>query len=653
MANQNKPWSDITGQKAAEQALKESEEKYRLLVETMSEGVVYVDNDDVIQYINQRCADIYGYKAEDLIGKIGYQFLIHEDDKHIIIEKNKSRLDGIVDSYEVRGKKLSGETIWLKISGTPIRDKDNKVIGSVGLMSDITAQKTLEAQLAASQKMEAISQLAGGIAHDFNNLLTVILGYSEELSSNLEPGSPLHKDAEEIIIAGKKAAELTHQLLTFSRKHVIQPKIMDFNVLVNNLSNMLNRLLGENIEIVTVLATDLAPVNADPTHIEEVIIKLVVNAKDAMPNGGKITIETMNVMSDKESNSVFNNLKPGQYSMIAVSDTGYGMDKELQSKIFDPFFTTKDRSKGLGLGLSTVYGIVKQSEGSIIVESEPGKGTTIKILLPALQENKEDEQKPFLKNDLMGNGERVLIVEDEESLCQLVRKMVEKYGYEVTNTTNSMEALGWIKDGFKPDLIVTDVVMPEMNGKELSDKICSILPEQKVLFMSGFTDNAIERHGVLDPGVPFIQKPFSSVEIAFQIKKLLTSPLEKDNKKVRILMLDDEESIRMLIERISTKRGHCFQSAGNVEDAIKVLSQNPFDVIIIDMKLIGMNGIEAMQFIRNAGYTLPAIAFTGALKQDDIEQLKPLGVVKFIEKSLHNLPLILCIEELFAESRMS
>ncbi len=760
--------SDITDRKHAEESYKASREQYRLLLDTMQEGVVYVDNDDVILYINQSCCDLYGYQQDDLIGKVGYKFLIHEEDQHIVQKKNLSRLEGNIDTYEVRAQKITGETIWLKISGAPIKGNSGQIIGSVGLMSDITEQKRatdallikdfalqsslsaicladmkgkiiyineaylnmwgyqstnevlgmnvseftilkdqeeelmvsalmkeksfigegiafktdgtkfdiqisanvvkypcgepvcmmasfvditkrrlLEEQLLATQKMEAIGQLAGGVAHDFNNLLTVILGYGEDLVNNLASNDSLQKEAEEVVKAGKRASRLTHQLLTFSRKQVIQPRVLDLNELVSNLHSMLFRLIGEHIKII-ILQNDDCIVKADFGQMEQVVINLVVNARDAMPMGGKLTIETSKIMDSSLLADFPKDVKQGQYVLLTFTDTGSGMDEEILSRVFEPFFTTKKTGKGLGLGLSTVYGIVKQSGGHIIMKSKRDLGTTVKIILPVTYEKPEEKTESAIGKDLSGNEEHILIVEDDESLCLYIKKMIEKLRYRVTFSISSTEALAMIENGLKPDLVITDVIMPEMNGKELADRITKIIPNQKVLFMSGFTDDIIEQHGILNEDIPFIQKPFTSGDIAINIRKLLSDTTILSPQKAEILMLDDEEDARMLVQHACNKKGFSFNGVGNLNDAKNVLTEKSIDVMIIDLHLIGMNGIEALEEIRKTWSTIPAILYSGEFPASDMEYIKSLGVVDSIVKSFGNKQLLHCIDKILA-----
>jgi PAS domain S-box-containing protein len=763
---------EITHKKLIEQKQTESESRFRLLFETMQEGVVFVDNDDIIQYINKKCCDIYGYNQEDMIGKVGNEYLILEEDRHIIIEKNRVRIDGISDEYEIRGKKTNGDLIWLRISGAPIKDKEGIVIGSVGIMTDVTTQKlaldalknseekyrllfdsmlegfalheiicdnndvpidyrflmvnpsfekltTLKAeqiigktvlevmpntekywidtygkvaltgepisyenysqvlkkhykvtayqtnykqfavlieditesknlkdQLLASQKMEAIGQLAGGVAHDFNNLLTVILGYGEEIIKNLKNDLHLTKDVQEIVKAGKRAASLTQQLLTFSRKQVIQPQILDINLIVENMYGMLARLIGEHINFKLSLADDLKCIKADPGQMEQVVLNLVLNARDAMPEGGLLHIETSLIDCDQHFADQHPNICPGNCVMITISDTGLGMNEEVKSHIFEPFYTTKETGKGLGLGLATVYGIIKRIHGHITVDSEPSKGTSIKIMLPATDEQPQVVTAQQHNLDLTGKGQKIMVVEDEESLCALISKMLTDLGYNPVVFSHSKDALAYFEQGYRPDLIVTDVVMPELNGKQLIDKIRQINPEQKVLFMSGFTDETIAHHGVLDDDAPFIQKPFASSDIAFHIYQLLYPQTPASSKKLSIMILDDEEDIRILAGRACRKKGFDFYDASELKEALKILSENTIDILLIDFNLIGMSGFDALQEIRDKGFNQPAVILTGAVTDDIVKSAADYNVVKVLEKSFDFQALLTEIESI-------
>jgi PAS domain S-box-containing protein len=889
---------DITERKASEQRLRESEAQFRLLIETMHEGVILVDNEDRIQYINTRCCDIFGYTRHDLLGKTGYKWLIYKDDHPTILEKNKSRLKGISDDYVVRGVTADGKIIWLKINGAPILNDSGEVVGSVGIMSDITESKltsealqrseekyrllyeniivgvfqctfedryltvnksfahmcgydspeqivnsvksiskeifvnpedrellktlvqqeeyvdnfevqlrkkngdtfwslisarlirdeagnpsyiegtnldvtnrkqaeiekfkllsiiensmnevyvfdaetmhyeymnqkaiknsgysleemkkltpedfnltydaneaermirelmtgqkqiqvfeakhkrkdgsiydaevqiqlhreaghdkffaivndvteskSLKMQLLASQKMDAIGRLAGGIAHDFNNLLTIILGYAEEMIEDLGDNENLRFEAEEIVKAGKRASSLTRQLLTFSRKQVIQPQLMNINDAVGNLVKMLYRMIGEDIEIETKLADDLGNIKGDPGQIEQIIINLALNARDAMQTGGKLVLETSNLLVGQEYQRNHIDVKPGFYSVLTVTDNGCGMDEDTCAKIFEPFFTTKQDGQGLGLGLSTVYGIVKQAEGQVLVNSKPGEGTSITILLPTSDEKIERSRDSVLSKGLMGNNEHILIVEDEKPLLHFLSKLIRSLGYKVTSKSDSAEALELIEKGMRPNLVLSDVVMPGMNGKELSKRILGIVPGQKLLFMSGYTDDALLSRGILEEGIPFIQKPFTSKDIAQVLHDVLNKKEVKEKSQLQILMLDDEESIRVLLQRACVKKGHIFTGVGTLDEALPLLAQQAFDVLLLDMHLFGMDGIHALKKVRAEGHEIPVVILTGAINSSDTDVLNSLGVIKTMEKSFDNQPLLTFLEEYLA-----
>jgi two-component system cell cycle sensor histidine kinase/response regulator CckA len=381
-----------------------------------------------------------------------------------------------------------------------------------------------EEQLLLSQKLEAVGRLAAGIAHDFNNLLTVIEGYSQLALQRLPSESPVRANIEEVKKASKRAAVLVSQLLAFSRKQVMRPKVFDLNETVTNIEKMLRRVIGEDIDLRTRLQPDLGTIKADPGQIEQVIMNLVVNGRDAMPSGGKLTLETANVSLGETYAKGHIAVLPGHYVMLAVSDTGGGMDEETQGRVFEPFFTTKQPGRGTGLGLSTVYGIVKQSGGNIWVYSEPGHGTTFKIYLPRLDGAAKDSEMVPADVAALGGSETILLVEDENSVRCLVRGILEEAGYDVLEASCGEEGLRLSNERLDPiDLLLTDVVMPEISGKEVADRLVSLRPGIKVLFMSGYTDEAIVHHGMLDSNVNFIQKPFSPAALARKVREVLDS----------------------------------------------------------------------------------------------------------------------------------
>jgi PAS domain S-box-containing protein len=426
-----------------------------------------------------------------------------------------------------------GRVVWMEVRSTVIR-KGEKPVGVRGVAIDVSHRKQaeqtkarLEEELLQARKMECIGRLAGGVAHDFNNLLTLINGYSQMTDSELGPADPLHMPLGEIRRAGERAADLTRQLLAFSRKQLLQPRVLDLNSLIKDSIQMLKRLMGEDIEVVTHFATDLGQVKADGSQMNQVILNLAVNARDVMPRGGRLTLETNNVGLDESSARKFPGLQPGRYIGLSISDTGSGMDAETLSHIFEPFFTTKELGKGTGLGLSMVYGIVQQSCGSIWAESEPGRGTTFQILLPRIESAASESSAELVEREDPGGSETILVVEDEESVRKLICHMLRSYGYKVIDAAKGDEALricGARKGQIS--LMITDVIMPYMSGRELADRLRELHPEMLVLYISGYTDDAMIRHG-LPQSAGLLQKPFTRSTLARKVRSVLDRKSER------------------------------------------------------------------------------------------------------------------------------
>ncbi len=398
------------------------------------------------------------------------------------------------------------------LSGRPMR---------LAVQIDVTEQRRLEDQLRQSQKIEAVGQLAGGIAHDFNNILTTILGYGSLALERINPQDPLFEEIMEIQRAGERAAELTKKLLAFSRKQILEPRVIDLNATVSGVERMLRRIIGEDIRLLFRPATDLGRVRADPGQVEQVLLNLAVNSRDAMPTGGTLTIETANVSFDDSYARAHSDLPgTGDYVLLAVCDTGCGMDAATQARMFEPFFTTKELGKGTGLGLSTVYGIVKQSGGFIWCYSELGLGTTFKVYFQRVEDDATATPAQTSSEDLRGS-ETILLVEDEETLANLARRVLEKYRYKVITARSGTAALDLVASHPGIDLLITDVVMPGMGGRQLGDELQSRYPLLKVLYMSGYTDDAIVHHGFLDPGLAFLQKPFTPEGLVRKVRAVL------------------------------------------------------------------------------------------------------------------------------------
>ncbi len=449
--------------------------------------------------------------------------LIHPDDLERYV-KGILQATETKQAYELeyRVRSSKGEYRMMHEQGRVVLDEGGNVVRIVGFMTDVSERRMLEEQLRQAQKMEAVGRLAGGVAHDFNNLLTVIMGYSQILTQELTPGSIMHDATTQIGSAANRAAGITRQLLAFSRQQVLAPRTIDLNIVILNLDSMLRRLIGEDIEVLTVRARDLGTVKADPGQIEQVIMNLALNARDAMPNGGKLTLETANVELDEAYAREHESVEPGRYVMLAVSDTGVGMSPETQAHIFEPFYTTKETGKGTGLGLSTVYGIVKQSGGHIWVYSELGRGTTLKIYLPRMDQPVEKPGSEKGSSLVQHNIETILLVEDDAQLRQLTSAVLSHCGYRVLAAGSPDEALALCKANHREiELLVTDVVMPGMNGRQLAEQVTLITPQIKVLYISGYTSNAIVHHGVLDAGLWFLAKPFSLAALVAKVREVL------------------------------------------------------------------------------------------------------------------------------------
>jgi PAS domain S-box-containing protein len=500
----------------------ESESLLRTIIETEPECVKLVDANGIVLRMNRAgLAMIEADSPEQVVGRPIYP-LVSPEHRQAFMTLAEGVFRGESRSLAFEAVGLKGGRRWLETHAVPLRDQKGETVVMLGVTRDITERKHLEDQLRQSQKMEAIGRLAGGIAHDFNNLLTVINGYSELTYQGLSADDPNRSNVEHIKQAGARAAALTGQLLAFSRRQVLALKVLDLNAVVTNMDKMLQRVIGEDIALATVLQPGLGRVKADPGQIEQVILNLAVNARDAMPQGGKLTIETKNVELDRTYADQHIAVQPGPYVLLAVSDTGCGMDKETQARIFEPFFTTKEKGKGTGLGLSTVYGIVKQSGGYIWAYSEPGRGATFKVYLPRVEEAVATVEPRALSAESQRGSETILLVEDEAGVRMLARTVLEAKGYTVLEARHSEEALALSGQHAGPiHLMVSDVVMPGMSGRELAERVKSARPNMKVLYVSGYTDDAVVRHGVLESGTAFLQKPFTPNALARKVRETL------------------------------------------------------------------------------------------------------------------------------------
>ena len=492
--------------RARASSLRASEARFRCLAEAGIIGITVSDAAGRILEANDTFLRMLGCSREELLaGGVAWDLLVPARRESVL---------GRASEGEYRRK--DGRSIPVLVAVAPLETGDN-----IAVALDLTERKRLEEQFRQAQKMEAVGRLAGGIAHDFNNVLSVVLSYAEMVAGELSPEEPLRADVGEIQRAAVRATELTQQLLAFSRQQMLEPKVMSMNARITAMEKMLRRLLGADISLTLLPHPELWNIEADPGQIEQILMNLAVNARDAMPQGGKLTIETANVALDEDYAAVHHDVRPGPYAMLAVSDTGVGIDTETQARIFEPFFTTKEKGKGTGLGLATVFGIVKQSGGHIWLYSEPGKGTTFKLYFPRVSGDASVSSERPPSESLRGD-EAILLVEDDAQVRVLARSILRRGGYTVLDAGNGGEALLICEQhGAKIDLLLTDVVLPLMSGRQLADRLRSMRPEIKVLFMSGYTDDAILQHGILDAGVAYVQKPLTPGLLMRKVREVL------------------------------------------------------------------------------------------------------------------------------------
>jgi PAS domain S-box-containing protein len=523
---------DITGRKQAEEALRQANDRLQAIIQSSPLAILSLDAAGIVRMWNPAAERVFGWSAVEVIGELLPNVPAASEKEFGDLLRRVLQGESVTGVELVRLRK-DGAAVTVNLFAAPLHEADGRITGILGLVEDVTGVKILERQFHQAQKMEAVGQLAGGVAHDFNNLLTIILGSAELLLDTLPSDHPGRADAEEARKATLRAADLTRQLLAFSRRQVLAPRVLSLNEVVANMDRMLQRSIGDDVELRTVLAQDLGAVQADPGQLEQVIVNLAVNARDAMAWGGKLTIETANVALDQGYAKAHTDtvVVPGAYVMLAVTDTGTGMDAATQARVFEPFFTTKAKGKGTGLGLATVYGIVHQSGGYVWVYSEPGRGTTFKVYLPRVDAPVERAgPDPVVTASLRGS-ETILLVEDQEQVRSLIHKMLEARGYQVLVAASGPEAvrLGTRPAARRPaqqrggtiDLLVTDVVMPGMTGRDVGLLLAAAHPKMRVLYLSGYPDESIAHHGMLEPGIAFLQKPFTAEALARKVREVL------------------------------------------------------------------------------------------------------------------------------------
>src|SRR6266853_645020 len=524
---------DVTERRRSAEALRRSEAGFRSVVEDAPYGIYRASLSGELVLVNSALEKMLGYSSQGELlrtnlGSGVYRYPI----EHQKLNETLSRQESFKD-IELEWKRKDGAPIIVRCSGCLIKDETGAAAYVEVFAEDITERRTLERQLRMAQKMEAVGRLTGGIAHDFNNLLGVIIGYSQVLKRGLGTERASFEHADEIEKAGKRAVSLTRQLLAFSRQQVLEPVVLNLNTLVSDMEKMLPRLIGEDIALKLELDAFLSQVKADPSQIEQVILNLAVNARDAMPDGGKLLVQTANVNLDTTYTHNHPGSRPGSYVMLRVTDTGTGIDPEIQSQIFEPFFTTKERDKGTGLGLATVYGVVKQSGGYIAVDSEKGKGASFSVYLPPLEQAATHSVAPLAATPVNTRGtETILLVEDAEPLRKLAEMFLKESGYRILSAADGQQALQIARQHFGPiHLLLTDVVMPGINGRVLGERLAPSQPGMKVLYMSGYTDTFIAGHGVLEPGTHLLHKPFTQETLTRKVRELLDAKPDSGDKK--------------------------------------------------------------------------------------------------------------------------
>ncbi|MDD5168759.1 MAG: PAS domain S-box protein [Syntrophales bacterium] len=513
---------DITDRKRTEAALRESEAKYRMVVESSLVGV-YILQDGLMRFANKRWCEMYGYEPEEVIDRLNPLDAVHPDDRRLVQENIRKRLADEVDyiDYEFRALRKDGGVITVRVLGGGITYRGRPAV--TGTVIDVSRERALESRLLQAQKMEAIGTLAGGVAHDFNNILTSLMGYASLLQMEMDNTDYRRSHVEHILSASKKAASLTQKLLAFSRQQPVSTRPVNLNDIIRSTEKLLRRLLTEDITLSTNLCQEEIVIMSDATQVDQILFNLATNARDAMPGGGNLVIETQAVILDKDFFRVHGTGRPGRYALLSVSDTGSGMDESIRMKMFDPFFTTKAVNKGTGLGLSTVYGIVKQHDGHIVAYSKPQAGTTIHIYIPVADGAVSPEVEKPMTEAVPGGKETILLAEDNETVRNLVKNILMRYGYTVIEAGDGQEAIDKFKavGAGKIDLLLFDSVMPKMNGRVVYDELAKMAPKIKVLFMSGYTRDIVLDKGIEERRFAFVSKPVTPMQLLAKVREVL------------------------------------------------------------------------------------------------------------------------------------
>lgn len=613
----------------AEDKAARSEETFRSAFRNALAGMLLTDPSGTILEINDSFCRIIKYSEAELRG-MNWRDITHPDDISASLAAGDAIREGETNAGQMTSRlvRQDGNVATVEIAFSAVRDESGEILYFVSQVQDITERlnseqerQHLESQLQVSQKMDAVGRLAGGIAHDFNNLLAVILNFTTFVQEALPPEDPTSQDIDEIRKAAKKGAGLVRQLLTFSRREIARPSVIALNEVVEDMENLLARAIGEDIEFQCALEPDIPPVLMDAGQLEQVVMNLAVNARDAMPRGGKLIIRTSQVVADESVLERHRGMPAGTYVCMTISDTGKGMDSETESHIFEPFFTTKPRGEGSGLGLATVYGIVKASGGQIGVYSEPDVGTTFRIYLPAVEHMTPIPQADTEQPPRAGAGETILVVEDDDAVRKLIMRLLTQNGYKVIPASSADEALKVVDlHGLGINLVLTDVIMPRMSGKELVDRLREDRPEVKAIFMSGYTDQIIAQQGLLAVGIDFLEKPFEKDELLRKIAETLAddaSPVARPPENqgdIKVLIVEDDQPMTDLLRLMLEPTFEVVGDAKNASEAMTLAHKSSPNIVLLDYQLVGTRGDELAPMLRDALPELKVVAFTAELK---------------------------------------
>jgi hypothetical protein len=622
--------TDITEDKQAETLRRASEKKYRQIVEGAPEGIWILDPDNRTTFVNPRLAQMLGWSGEEMPGKSLLDFL-DEEGRESAVENLGCCRRGVAAQFDLPLRNKEGQNLRTRASTLPLFDEAGQYSGALALIIDLTEQKLLEGQQQQAEKLQALGQLAGGVAHGLNNFLTVINGYTDLLLGKVPRSNPLHESVAQIKKAGEQAGDLVSPLLAFSQGQILWAKVLDVNEVVKEAEKTLRGKLGEDIRLATALSPALGPVKADPEQLQQVLMNLVANARDAMRGGGSLVIETQNADLDESYAAKHPGVKAGPYVHLKVSDSGTGMSEEMLSHLFEPFFTTKTPGQGLGLGLATVYGIIKQSGGSIRVESELGKGSSFHVYLPRMGEAIPlvEEGKPAVST--LRGTETVLVVDDQEEIRKLAQVVLKSHGYKVVVVENGWEALLYSERHAGPiHLMLTDVVMPGMTGKELADQLRPLRPEMAVVFMSGYMENGTVQPGALAAKAGFLAKPFSPDALATKVREVL-GPSRSPG---RVLVVDDEAGIRSFLRMVLVSVGYEVLEANDGEQALKQLDGEVVDLILVNLGTPNQHDLEKIHLLQKKQPDLKVIAMSEAFGNEFLRAAEQLGAQATLAKPI-------------------